>query len=133
MLTFVNLHAHVQETRQVALETERCKVRSSLEWQLHELEVSKTAKEANMAEIIRHLEDDRKHFVKDRRQHLLDKASLAEQMSVCRTVGERLDARKANIRQDRQKLNALLLHGQKQIDKAIDVQTQSIQDTTKVT
>ena len=92
------------------------RVRSSLEWQLHELEVSKTTHEANMGEKIRHLEEDRKHFVKDRRQHLLDKASRAEQMSVFRTEGERLDARKANIRQDRQKLNALLSHGQKHID-----------------
>ena len=108
------------------------RVRCSLEWQLHELQVSKTTEKANMAEKIRRLEDDRKSFVKDRRQHLLDKAALAEQMSVSRTVGERLDARKAVIRQDRQRLNAVLLHGQKQIDKAIEVQTQSIEDATQV-
>ena len=109
------------------------RVRSCLEWKLHELQVSKTTEEANMAETIRRLENDRKCFVKDRRQHLLDKAALAEQISVSRAVGERLDARKAGIRQDRQKLNAFLLHGQKQIDKANSVQTQSIEDATQVT
>jgi hypothetical protein len=79
------------------------------------------------------LEQEQKAHAKERRQFLLlDKASLQDEISVCRGESQRLDLRKEDIRKERQKYKTLIDTGHKRIKLAVARQTTAVEDTTRV-
>jgi hypothetical protein len=105
---------------------------SNLEKQLIKLRESKEKDEAKLKDQVRVLELDQKHNAKERRQFLLDKASLELEINVCRGESRRVELRKEEIRKERQKYKTLINTGHKRIKLAVARQTTAVEDTTKV-
>jgi len=145
------LYDRKKETRQLGIASESCQREvteaenerdratkiaerqcSNLEKQLLKLRKSKARDEAELKEQVRDLELEQKHYAKERRQFLLDKASLELEINVCRGESRRLELRKEDIRKERQKYKTLIDTGHKRIKLAVARQTTAVEDTTKV-
>ncbi len=105
---------------------------SNLEKQLIKLREAKETDEAKLKDKVRDLEQEQKDNAKERRQFLLDKASLELEISVCHGESRRFELRKEDIRKERQKYKSLINTGHKRIKLAVARQTTAVEDTTKV-
>jgi len=101
--------------------------------QLIQLQAGKDSSEASLKEQVRGMEEDQKRGAKEKRQYILDKAALQDQIDVCRTDQTRLNLRKEEIRKERVKLRDLFVNGQKKINEGLESQTQFVDEATKVT
>jgi hypothetical protein len=144
------LRARKKETRQLGIDTEWChrevteaenerdrvaKVSerqcNNLELQIIQLMDSKEREESILKEQVRELVMEQKHNAKERRQFVLDKASLELEINVCRGESTRLELRKEEIRKERQKYKTLMNTGLKRIKLAVAQKTTAVEDTTK--
>jgi hypothetical protein len=78
------------------------------------------------------MEEDQKRGAKEKRQYIMDKAALQEQIDVCRTEQLRLNLRKEEIRKERVKLRDLFVKGRQKINEGLESQTQFVDEATKV-
>ena len=100
--------------------------------QLIELQAGKDISEATWKEQLRGMEEDQKRGAKEKRQYIMDKAALQEQIDVCRTEQLRLNLRKEEIRKERVKLRDLFVTGRQKINEGLESQTQFVDEATKV-
>jgi hypothetical protein len=105
---------------------------SNLEKQLIKLREAKVTDEAKLKDKVRNLEQEQKDNAKERKQFLLDKASLELEISVCRGESRRFELRKEDIRKERQKYKSLINTGHKRIKLAVARQTTAVEGTTWV-
>ena len=115
------------------------KVRQKAERKINQLErrvedavESREVIEASYAQKTRDFELLERTGAKERRQLEIDKAALAEQMTVARNEADRLKTRSADLRNQRLNLKLFRRQGQYIIDKAVEEQREATETNTQV-
>jgi hypothetical protein len=113
------------------------KVRQKAEWKINQLErrvedemECRVVTEASFAQKTRDFEHPERTGAKERRQQEIDKASLADQMTVARNEASRLKIRSDDLRNQRLNLKLFRSQGQYIIDKAVEEHREATETNT---